>query len=122
RITINGVETDVADYYLPIERAEFIRAYDPLALVPEHFGSATGTLSSQKSTVRISDIRASDERQSYALADWTITSCIDDGAGNLDHRYGWRSDGTSLIHSVGHDDDVSLSTRTAGTHFTLTAP
>ena len=58
----------------------------------------------------------------YPLTDWTLTSCIDDGAGNADPHYGWRSDGASLTDSVGHDDDVTSSTRVGGTHFTLTVP
>ena len=121
-IAINGAVTNVADYYLPVERAEYIRSDDPLALVPEHFGSATQTLQSQKSALRISDAWASDGTQRYPLADWMLTSCIDDGAGNADPHYGWRSDGVSLTDSVGHEDDVTSSARLAGTHFTLTTP
>jgi hypothetical protein len=121
-IAINGAVTNVADYYLPVERAEYIRSDDPLALVPEHFGSANQMLQSQKSSLRISDAWASDGTTRYPLTDWTLTSCINDGAGNADPHYGWRSDGTSLIDYVGHEDDTTASTRASGTHFTLTAP
>jgi hypothetical protein len=121
-IAINGAVTNVADYYLPVERAEYIRSDDPLALVPEHFGSASQMLQSQKSSLRVSDAWASDGTTRYPLTNWTLTSCINDGAGNADAHYGWRSDGRYLIDSVGHEDDVASSRRTSGTHFTLTAP
>src|SRR5580765_2282766 len=82
QVAINGVTTDVADYWLPIEKAEYIWSYDPLVFVPEHFGSATQILQSQKSTLRISDMRAWDGTTWYSLKDWILTACIDDGAGN----------------------------------------
>ena len=100
--------------------AEYIYSFDPLALVPEHFGSATRILDSQKSTLHFSEMRASDGVNWYSLTEWKITSCIDDEAGNLDQRYGWRSDGLSVVDSVGHADDVSLSYRNFGRRFTLT--
>ena len=120
QISINGVTTNVADYYLPIEKAEYIWSYSPLTLTPEMFGSATQILQSQKSTLRISHLRASDGANWYSLDDWLIaSSCIDDQAGNLDPHYGWRSDGSSLTDSVGHADDPTASARAVGTHFTL---
>jgi hypothetical protein len=121
-IAINGAATNVADYYLPVERAEYIRSDDPLALVPEHFGSANQMLRSQKSALRIGDAWVSDGARRYPLTDWTLTSCIDDGAGNADPRYGWRSDGASLTDSVGQENDATSSMRVIGTRFTLTAP
>jgi hypothetical protein len=54
------------------------------------------------------------------LADWRVTNCIDDGAGNRDPHYGWRSDGVSLIDSSGHVDDAPSSTRTIAASFHLT--
>src|SRR5258708_13159655 len=52
-IAVNGAVTNVADYYLPVERAEYIRSDDPLALVPEHFGSANQMLRSKNSALPI---------------------------------------------------------------------
>src|SRR5262249_8208105 len=95
QIAINQIVTDVADFYLPAEKAEFISATDPLALVPQHYGSATQILSSQKSALRISDARASDGTAWYPLSDWTMTNCLGEGVANLDQHYGWRSDGKS---------------------------
>jgi len=117
---INGKLTDVADYYLPIEKAEFIWSYDPLALVPEHFGSASQLLTSERSTLQFSQMQARDvDNNLYPLTDWKIGSCIDDQAGNLDLHYGWKSDGVAVIDSVGHADDVASASRTVGTPFTL---
>jgi hypothetical protein len=79
-------------------------------------------LQSQKSTLRISDAWASDGTKRYALTDWMLTSCIDDGAGNSDPHFGWRSDAASLIDSVGHDDDATSNMRAIGARFTLAAP
>jgi len=119
QVAINGLITDVADYYLPIEKAEYIWSYSPLALTPEQFGSASQILQSQKSAIRFSDMRASDGTNWFSIADWILGYCIDDGAGNLDQHYGWRSDGVSLTDSVGHADDPTASTRTIGTHMSV---
>ena len=121
-IAINGAVANVADYYLPVERAQYIRLDDPLALIPEHLGSADKMLQSQKSALRIKDIWASDGAQWYPLTEWTLTSCIDDASGNTDLHYGWRSDGESLIDSVGHDDDPTISIRASGSRFSLRYP
>jgi uncharacterized protein (TIGR03437 family) len=53
------------------------------------------------------------------LEDWRITSCIDDGAGNKDLRYGWWATTTALFDSVGHEEDVQQSARTIGQQFSL---
>jgi hypothetical protein len=47
-VSINGVIINVADYYLPIERAEYIWSYSHLSFVPEHFGAASHILSISK--------------------------------------------------------------------------
>ena len=122
QVAINGVTTDVSDYYLPIEKAEYIWSYAPLTFVPEQFGSASQILQAQKSTVRFSDMRASDGTAVYPILDWFLSYCIDDQAGNRDPHYGWRTDGLSLTDSVGHADDPTASTRTVGTRFALGVP
>jgi hypothetical protein len=118
-VLINGVSYDVADYYLPIGYAEYILASDPLVLHQEYFGSATQILYAQKCTVRYTDLRVFDGSAWYPLENWAITWRIDDGAGNLDNRFGWRSDGVSLTSTVGHDDDVTLSYRDVGHKFSV---
>jgi hypothetical protein len=120
QVSLNGDVIDVADYYLPLEKAEFISATDPLSLVPEHFGSAAQILQSQPARVRFRDMQASSGVNWAPLADWRVTNCIDDGAGNRDPHYGWRSDGVSLIDSSGHVDDAPSSTRTIAASFHLT--
>jgi hypothetical protein len=121
QIVVNGAMIDVGDYYLPLEKAEFISAQDPLSLVPEHFGSAAQILRSQPAIVRFSDLAAFDGVSWSSLADWRLTNCIDDGAGNLDQHYGWRTDGASMIDSSGHADDLTSSTRTIAASFHLAA-
>lgn len=119
RIEINGELYDVADYYLPIENAEYISAWDPLYLHQEYFGSAEDILDSQKGTVRYTDIRASDGTNWYPLENWQLTWRIDDGAGNLDNRFGWKSDGLSLTSRVGHEEDIAECSRDVGTEFSV---
>lgn len=118
-VLINGTRYDVADYYLPFSYAEYISASDPLVLHQEYFGSATTRLRSQKGKVRYTELHASDGNQWYPLNNWRITQRIDDGAGNLDDHFGWRSDGDSLSSSVGHDDDPAKSARDKGHIFSL---
>lgn len=120
-IEINGISYDVADYYLPIEKAEYILSTDPLVLHQEYFGSAQRILDAQKGTVKYSDIKASDGANWYDLKDWILTWRIDDVAGNLDERFGWKSDGSSLISRVGHEEDVNEASRDVGTIFRLSA-
>jgi len=119
-IEIDGASHSVADYYLPIDYAEFIRAWDPLALHQEYFGAQEQILDEQKGTVQYSDMRAFDGTTWYPLNDWTITWRIDDGGGNLENRFGWRSNGSSLISTVGHEEDMTQSYRDPGTVFSLT--
>jgi hypothetical protein len=88
-------------------------------LQQEYFGSADRILDAQKGTVRYSDIRASDGTNWYNLDDWILTFRADDEAGNLDERFGWKSDGSSLTSRVGHEEDVIESSRDVGTTFTL---
>jgi hypothetical protein len=71
--------------------------------------------------VRFSDLAAFDGVSWSSLADWRLTNCIDDGAGNLDQHYGWRTDGASMIDSSGHADDLTSSTRTIAASFHLAA-
>ena len=118
-IQINGTSYDVADYYLPIEYAEYILATDPLVLHQEYFGSATQILRAQKGTVRYTGLQASDGNQWYPLNSWSLTWRIDDGAGNLDSHFGWQSDEKSLTSSVGHDNDSANSSRDVGHAFVL---
>jgi hypothetical protein len=66
-------------------------------------------------------MKAFDGTNWHSLADWEITWKIDDEAGNLDNRYGWKTDGTSLISSVGHQADVAECVRNAGAKFSLQA-
>jgi hypothetical protein len=91
-------------------------------LVPEHFGSAAQILQSQPSSVRFSDLWAFDGANWAPLADWRITNCIDDGVGNLDQHFGWRTDGASLTDSSGHYDDTTSSARTIAASFHLVFP
>jgi len=119
QIAINGAIMDVGYYYLRLEKAEFFSAQDPLSFVREHFGSAAQILRSQPASVRFSDLVAFDGVSRSPLADWRLTNCIDDGAGNLDQHYGWRTDGASLTDSSGHDDDTTSSTRTIAVSFHL---
>lgn len=118
-VRINGVTYDVADYYLPIERAEYILDTDSLVLHQEYFGTACQILRAQKGTIRYTRLRASDGNQWYPLNDWWLRWRINDGTGNLDSHFGWRSDGNSLISSVGHDDDDTNSVRDEGYTFSL---
>jgi hypothetical protein len=118
-VRINGTSYDVAEYYLPIACAEYILATDPLALHQEYFGSAGQILGAQKGRVRYTGLQVSDGNQWYPLNNWLLTWRIDDGAFNLDSRFGWRSDGNSLISSVGHDDDSTKSARDVGHSFSL---
>ncbi|MDP2887040.1 MAG: T9SS type A sorting domain-containing protein [Ignavibacteria bacterium] len=122
KIEINGVTFDVVDYYLPIEKAEYILAWDPLTLHQEYFGAKERILHSQKGTVRYVDIRASDGTKWYNLEDWKITWRIDDAGGNLENRFGWKSDGQTLTSRVGHDDDSTLCSRDIGQSFKLALP
>jgi len=108
---VNGICYDVADYYLPVDFAEYILPTDPLVLHQEYFGSADERLGRQKCTVRYTGVQTSDGTKWYPLNKWCITWRIDDEAGNKDSRFGWRSDGKSLTSSVGHDNDEELSAR-----------
>lgn len=118
-IEINGTSYAVADYYLPIEYAEFIWGWDPLKLHQEYFGAKEQILDQQKGTVRYSDMRAFDGEVWHPLNDWMITWRIDDGGGNIEDRFGWKSDGSSLFSTVGHEEDSTQSYRDPGTVFTL---
>jgi len=122
KIEINDVSYDVADYYLPIENAEFIWAWDPLMLHQEYFGSSEKNLDAQKGTVKYVEIRASDGSRWYNLEDWNITWRIDDFSGNLDNRFGWSSDGHSLNSQVGHTSDVTSCFRDPGKSFNIKWP
>ncbi len=118
-IEINSVVYDVADYYLPIEKAEYISPQDPLSLHQEYFGAKEGILHAQKGTVRYTEMRAYDGSRWYALKNWKSIWRIDDGGGNLESRFGWRSDSTSLTSVVGHNKDASQAYRDVGRSFTL---
>ena len=118
-ITINGMPYNVADYYLPQDYASNILATDPLVLHQEYFGAAEGILDGEKGTVRYTDLRAFDGSTWFPLKNWVLTFRIDDGAGNKDNRFGWKSDGVSLTSSVGHDTDVADCSRDPGATFTV---
>ena len=105
-IEINGTAFNVADYYLPINNAEYVLATDPLVLHQEYFGSSEGILNGERGDVCYTDLWAFDGANRYSLEDWNLTWRIDDGAGNLDNRFGWKSDGVSLTSRVGHQSDV----------------
>lgn len=122
RIEINGTTYDVADYYLPIEKAEFIMAWDPLTLHQEYFGAKERILNGQKGIVKYVDMKAYDGSHWYNLDDWNITWRIDDDGGNIENRFGWQSDGQSITSRVGHEDDVALCFRDVGKSFHLTLP
>ena len=119
-IVIDGISYNVADYYLPIEYAEYIKANDPLMFDQENFGAAEHILDGEKGTVTYTDMRASDGTNWYYLEDWVLTFCTDDGAGNLDLRYGIKSDTSSLTSSVGHETDITECTRAVGSTFKIT--
>ncbi len=122
KIEINGITYDVVDYYLPIENAEYVLAWDPLTLHQEYFGAKERILHSQKGTVRYVDIKASDGTKWYNLDNWNISWRIDDGGGNLENRFGWKSDGQTLTSRVGHDDDSAMCSRDIGRTFNLALP
>jgi hypothetical protein len=77
-LTINGASYDVADYFLPIEYAEYILRTDPLVLHQEHFGSATQILDAQRGEVRYTELCTKRGRRPRLLgpvslpADWLI--------------------------------------------------
>ena len=108
-----------ADYYLPIECAEYIFPYDPLVLHQEYFGSSEGILDGQKCSVRFSEMWGSDGETAYPLEDWMITWRIDDETGNLDNRFGWTCDVSGLISRVGHESDVAQCQRDPGHTFSI---
>ncbi|MDQ7816741.1 MAG: T9SS type A sorting domain-containing protein [Melioribacteraceae bacterium] len=122
KLEINGITYDVADYYLPIEKAEYIWAWDPLCFHQEYFGAKEGILNAQKGNVKYVDMRAFDGIRWYNLEDWQITWRIDDEGGNIENRFGWLSDGKSITSRVGHNEDISLCFRDAGHSFHLTLP
>ncbi len=120
QVEINGTVYDVADYYLPIEYAEYICSTDPLVLHQEHFGGAEMLLNSQKTKVRYYDMSASDGTNCYALNKWNLTWRIDDGNNNLDNRFGWKvEDGKYLVSVCGHEDDVTNAKRDVNSVFEL---
>jgi hypothetical protein len=122
KIEINNVAYDVADYYLPIGSAEYISASNPLTLYQDYYGAAEKILDSEKGTVKYVDMRASDGTKWYNMENWNITYKADDGAGNLDKRFGWLSDGVSLTSSVGHETDATNCVRDVGKTFTIKLP
>jgi len=116
---IGEADYTVADYYLPMEYAEYIFDCDPLVLHQEYFGSSEEILDAQKCSVRFSEMWASDGQTSYPLEEWMITWRIDDESGNLDNRFGWTSDVSGLISRVGHESDVSECKRDPGHTFSI---
>ena len=120
KIEINDILYDVANYYLPIEKAEYIWAWDPLVLHQEYFGSAECILDAQKCYVKYTNMRAYDGNEWYGINDWELTWRIDDGAGNNDNRFGWRADSTSLYSRVGHEEDITECCRDIGHEFHIT--
>lgn len=122
KVEINDQLYDVGGFYLPIEKAEYILNFDPLVLHQEYFGAAERILGSEKGTVRYTDMRAFDGTNWYDLRDWKITWRIDDEGGNLDNRFGWKTDGNSLISRMGHESDVSDCSRDVGSTFTINNP
>ena len=119
---INGDSYDVAGYFLPIERAEYIRATDPLVLTQEYSGGGERAPNTLKGTVIYTEITASDDVASYDLKEWMLTARADDGAGNFDTRFGWKSDGASLISTAGHEQDSFDASRDIGRRFSLGTP
>jgi hypothetical protein len=89
------------------------------AVHQEYFGAADRILDAQKGTVRYTDMRAFDGTEWYDLQDWKITWRIDDEAGNLDNRFGWKTDGFSLISRVGHEADIAECYRDPGRTFRI---
>ena len=67
RVVIDGKNFDVADYYLPVQYAEYISPTDPLMLHQEYFGSAQQILASQQGEVRYTQMSASDGSTSFPL-------------------------------------------------------
>jgi len=120
KIEINDTLYNVADYYLPIEKAQYIWAWDPLVLHQEYFGAAENILDSQKGTVRYTNMKAFDGNNWYSLKDWKLTWRINDEAGNIDNRFGWKTDRFSLISRVGHESDIIECFRDVETTFILT--
>ena len=120
-IRLDGVNYEVANYYLPKDNAEFLRPDNPLTLHQEYFGSVGSELSNLKSTVKYHSIKATDSNGiDYCINDWKVIWKIDDEAGNLDQRYGWSAVGDSLLSACGHQEDINLK-REINETFTLNA-
>ncbi|MGA7409292.1 MAG: BACON domain-containing carbohydrate-binding protein [Bryobacteraceae bacterium] len=121
-IAISGQSQDVATYYLPIEKAEYISVGTPLDLGQEQFGSVEDTLVGEPTRVHYSDMRVTDGAAWYPLQQWRLFHCIDNlfnGYPITDLRYGWESDADSLVSTAGHDDDIAGAIRTIGATFTI---
>jgi len=116
QIEINGKKFDVADYFLPLSVAEYVRPTDTFFATPEHFGASANTLDVAKTWVRFSDLRVSDGQQWYPMNHWRITFKDD---ADVDTRFGWRADESGLISSAGHEEDATLSARDPGTDFAV---
>lgn len=120
QVELNNTLYDVADYYLPIEYGEYILSTDPLVLNQEYFGAAELLLHTEKTKVRYSELSAFDGTNWYPLDQWKLTYRIDDGNGNQDNRFGWRTENCQYLVSVcGHDDDVLNATRNVNTLFNI---
>jgi hypothetical protein len=119
QVEINNTSYDVADYYLPIEFAEYLLAGDPLVLHQEYFGAAEMLLNSEKTKVRYSEMSAFDGINWYSLNKWKLTWRIDDGNGNMDNRFGSKKEGCNLISVCGHQDDIVNAIREVNTAFDL---
>ena len=120
KIVINETLYNVADYYLPIEKAEYIWAWDPLVLHQEYFGAGEGILDAQKGHVRYTNMRAYDGTDWYNLDDWKITWRIT--SNGTDNRFGWKADDNSLYSRVGHEEDITECYRNVGQEFHITLP
>lgn len=121
KIELNGVAYNVANFYLPIERAEYLSTTDPLVFHQEYFGSASQKLNGDKTTVRYINMRTYDGSNWHDLEDRKIVWRIDDEAGNHDSRFGWKSDGISMTSRAGHEEDANECFRDVGKLFPLFA-
>jgi len=122
QVEINETVYDVADYYLPIENAEYLLSSDPLVLHQEHFGGAEMLLNSQKTKVRYSEISSYNGTDWFPLNKWKLTWRIDDGNNNQDNRFGWKTEsGKYLVSVCGHEDDILNARREVNSTFDITS-
>lgn len=114
--TIDGVQWNIATYYLPVEYCEFIDEWTPMTLSQE-FGD--GNLALRRTKVRYSDLRVSDGVTWFPLTEWMLTETTFEPSN--DERFGWYTDGQALFSVCGDNAYATTATRTPGAMMFLDA-